>query len=128
MSTGWPTVLAFHIIGVRHIIMRKAFALVNADVQRMHIIPRFLTFIRLISIKRKLVKAIVARGTLQRWLIGVIQKGFTFYNFTCSAPVEERVAVNALITEQHLRTATCYLRRSTFTKHFGYDDHKAKRS
>ena len=89
--------------------MRKAFALANADVQRMHIISRFLTFLRLISIKRELVKAIVARGTLQRWLIGVSQKGFTFYNFTCSAPVEERVAVNALIMEQHLRTATCYL-------------------
>jgi hypothetical protein len=109
MSTGWPTVLAFHIIGVRHIIMRKAFALANADVQRMHIISRFLTFLRLIGIKRKLVKAIVARGTLQNWLIGILQKGFTFYNFTSSAPVEERVAVNALIMQQHLRTATFYL-------------------
>jgi hypothetical protein len=106
--------------------MRKVFALANADVQRMHIIPRFLTFLRLISIKRKLVKAIIARGTLQNWLIGIPQKGFTFYNFTSTAPVEESVAVNALITKQHLRTATFYLRRSTLAKHLSYDYHKAK--
>jgi hypothetical protein len=86
--------------------MRKVFALANADVQRMHIIARFLTFLRLISIKRKLVKAIIARGTLQNRLIGISQKGFAFYNFTSTAPVEESVAVNALITKQHLRTAT----------------------
>ena len=109
VGTGWPTVLAFHIIWVRHIIVRKAFTLTNADVQSMHIISRLLTFFRLISIKSKLVKAIIACGTLQNWLISIIQKRFTFYNFTSTAPVEQRVAVNALVMEQHLRAATFYL-------------------